>query len=90
MSIRRESLPAGIREQADGCVLQDRPLFAVRTVREAGRAAGFPGHLVAVEVPSTRTPPSPPGRARTSQPTPASVPLPRPDRAGREAPRWRP
>ncbi|WP_267887489.1 hypothetical protein [Streptomyces sp. XY332] len=35
MSIRWESLPTGIREQADGYVLQDRLLFAVRTVWEA-------------------------------------------------------
>ncbi|WP_369778551.1 hypothetical protein [Streptomyces sp. R33] len=41
MSIRWESLPAGIREQADGYVLQDRLLFAVRTVWEAGRAQGL-------------------------------------------------
>ncbi|MFF3861799.1 hypothetical protein [Streptomyces sp. NPDC002209] len=41
MNHQWESLPAGIREQADGYVLQDRLMYAVRTVREAGRAQGL-------------------------------------------------
>lgn len=38
---RWEGLPAGIRAQADGYVLQDRYLQAVRLVWEAGRAQGL-------------------------------------------------
>ncbi|MEV0412584.1 hypothetical protein AB0I68_17695 [Streptomyces sp. NPDC050448] len=41
MNHQWESLPAGIREQADGYVLQDRLMYAVRTVWEAGRAQGL-------------------------------------------------
>ncbi|MEU9375963.1 hypothetical protein AB0D94_19565 [Streptomyces sp. NPDC048255] len=37
---RWEGLPAGIRAQADGYVLQDNSLQAVRLVWEAGRAQG--------------------------------------------------
>ncbi|WP_405702375.1 hypothetical protein [Streptomyces sp. NBC_00069] len=33
-----ESLPAGIRTQADGYVLQDRLMYVVRTAWEASRA----------------------------------------------------
>ncbi|WP_330296953.1 hypothetical protein [Streptomyces sp. NBC_00503] len=36
-----ESLPEGIRRQVDGYVLQDRRMYAVRTVWQAGRAHGL-------------------------------------------------
>ncbi|MEV6394663.1 hypothetical protein AB0M39_07755 [Streptomyces sp. NPDC051907] len=36
-----ELLPAGIREQVDGYVLQDARMRAIRTVWEAGRARGL-------------------------------------------------
>ncbi|MET9464365.1 hypothetical protein ABZY44_05975 [Streptomyces sp. NPDC006544] len=36
-----ERLPEGIRRQVDGYVLQDRLMYAVRTVWEAGRAQGM-------------------------------------------------
>ncbi|MER6782170.1 MULTISPECIES: hypothetical protein [unclassified Streptomyces] len=41
MSFRWESIPAGVREQADGYVLQDRYMYAVRAVWEAGRVSGL-------------------------------------------------
>ncbi|MFE5538813.1 hypothetical protein [Streptomyces sp. NPDC056492] len=41
MSFRWESVPAGVREQADGYVLQDRYMYAVRAVWEAGRVSGL-------------------------------------------------
>ncbi|MFI1150255.1 hypothetical protein [Streptomyces sp. NPDC020817] len=41
MSFRWESIPAGVREQADGYVLQDRYMYAVRAVWETGRASGL-------------------------------------------------
>ncbi|ROQ97493.1 hypothetical protein EDE04_3992 [Streptomyces sp. 2132.2] len=41
MSFRWESVPAGVREQADGYVLQDRYMYAVRAVWEACRAWGL-------------------------------------------------
>ncbi|MFI5667122.1 hypothetical protein [Streptomyces sp. NPDC051704] len=41
MSFRWESIPAGVREQADGYVLQDRRMYAVRAVWEAGRVSGL-------------------------------------------------
>ncbi|MFD7519288.1 hypothetical protein ACFV85_31300 [Streptomyces niveus] len=37
-------LPAGIREQADGYVLQDARMRAIRVVFEAGRARGMSLH----------------------------------------------
>ncbi|MFB7979943.1 hypothetical protein [Streptomyces vinaceus] len=41
MSFRWESVPEGVREQADGYVLQDRYMYAVRAVWEACRAWGL-------------------------------------------------
>ncbi|MFF4105284.1 hypothetical protein [Streptomyces sp. NPDC001903] len=41
MSFRWESIPAGVREQADAYVLQDRSMYAVRAVWEAGRVSGL-------------------------------------------------
>ncbi|WP_308346603.1 hypothetical protein [Streptomyces sp. ISL-66] len=48
-----ERLPEGIRREADGYVLQDRPLHAVRIVWEAGRAQGV-GLNLAQELVSAR------------------------------------
>lgn len=36
-----ERLPEGIRRQVDGYVLQDRPMYAIRAIVEAGRAQGM-------------------------------------------------